>query len=58
MAVQFTNVESLFFLPKSIGQKNPLLSARIANFRFAKFKGGAKKIHTETYKRNPAGQHS
>ncbi len=32
MAVQFINVEGLFFLRKSIGPKNPLVSARIAYF--------------------------
>ncbi len=32
MAVQFINVESLFFLRKFIGPKNPLASARIAYF--------------------------
>ncbi len=32
MAVQFINVESLFFLSKFMGQKNPLVRARIACF--------------------------
>ncbi len=51
MAVQFIYVESFFFLRKSIGPKNPLMSASIAYFVFlrrseknmaAKFKGRAK----------------
>ncbi len=55
-AVQIINIESLFFLRKFIGPKNPLLSARIAYFVFlhrsaknmaVKFKGRVKNANEQ-----------